>query len=73
MDIYTVSVILITTLPFLIGFSLNFPSWASLLPLFTISGLSFLLTLHLIPSIKQMTKSSGLSGRDLNKPTSKEM
>jgi hypothetical protein len=73
MDLYTTTVISITIFPFAFGLYLNFQDWSSLLPLFLISGVSFLLTLNLIPTIKHMTKASGLFGRDLNKVSSKEM
>lgn len=73
MDLFNTIICTATVFPFAFGFYLRFPGWNSLLPLFLISSISFFLTLRLIPTIKHMTKSAGLFGKDLNKQSSKEM
>lgn len=73
MNGFTLVVSFTLLLPLLVAKYVQFQEWMFLLPVAAVSGVAYCLTDTLIPSIKLMTASAGLAGRDLSKVSTEKM
>ncbi len=61
------------TVPGLLFANLTWDLQQTILPCIALSFFSFFLAYRIIPSVAEMTKKAGMSGKDLNKKDGKEM